>query len=433
MAGLALAQHELLATFAYREGRPVSTIAFLRDATALARALPDRRHVINLCVDRYRFTVGFAAALMRVQTTLMPPNQSSDCIARLEQRYADVYRLSEGDFDALPPVDSPSSMPVLPASHLAAILFTSGSTGEPQPHAKTWGALVASARAELDRFPGLLVPGTAVLATVPPQHMYGLESSVLVALQGALAMQASRAFFPADICAALQDLPRPRALVTTPVHLRALLDGSAQLPPVDFLLCATAPLAPQLAAEAEARFQAPLHEIYGCTEAGQIATRRTVAGLEWRMYRGFSLRQDEQGTWVTGGHAAHELLLGDVIELTPDGFLLHGRTGELVNVAGKRTSLSYLNYHLNSIKGVRDGTFVVPAEGSAGAVMRLAAFVVAPGCSEEEILQALRKRIDTAFLPRPIHLVDALPRNDAGKLPRAAIDGLSEHLTAKAR
>jgi len=104
-----------------------------------------------------------------------------------------------------------------------------------------------------------------------------------------------------------------------------------------------------------------------------------------------------------------------------------------VNIAGKRTSLSYLNYHLNSINGVRDGTFVLPAEAPDGAVTRLAAFVVAPGCTEEEILQALRRRIDAAFLPRPIHLVDALPRNDVGKLPRFAIDGLNEQVIAKAR
>jgi acyl-coenzyme A synthetase/AMP-(fatty) acid ligase len=262
--------------------------------------------------------------------------------------------------------------------------------------------------------------------------MYGLESSILMALQGGLVLHAGRPFFPADICAELEALARPRALVTTPVHLRALLDGSAELPAADFLLCATAPLSPQLAAEAEARFKAPLHEIYGCTEAGQVASRRTVAGLHWHMYERFHVRQDEKGTWIRGGHAAEELLLGDVIELTREGrFLLHGRTGDLVNIAGKRSSLANLNYHLNSIAGVRDGTFVIPPD-AAGAVTRLSAFVVAPGCSEHDILEALRQRIDPAFLPRPLHLVDALPRNDVGKLPRLALDSLSERLSAKA-
>jgi len=432
MPDLPLACHHLAATFAYCRGRPVVTAEFLRDAARLAAALPERRYVVNLCSDRYRFTVGFAAALLRRQTTLMPANQTPDFIERLERRYPDSHRLSDAAFDALPGGGPANSMPAVPAAHVAAILFTSGSTGEPQPHPKTWGALVGAARAELERFSALIPPGMTLVATVPPQHMYGLESTVLLALQGALALHAGRPFFPADICAELAALPRPRALVTTPIHLRALLDGPAGVPAADFLLCATAPLSPQLAAEAEARFRAPLHEIYGCTEAGQIATRHTSATLEWQMYRRFRVRQDEKGTWLTGGHAAGELLLGDVIELGEAGrFLLHGRTGDLVNIAGKRTSLSNLNYHLNSIAGVRDGAFVIPAD-VAGAVTRLAAFVVAPGRSEQEILDALRQRIDAAFLPRPLYLVDALPRDDVGKLPRVALAGLTERLTTKA-
>jgi acyl-coenzyme A synthetase/AMP-(fatty) acid ligase len=117
-----------------------------------------------------------------------------------------------------------------------------------------------------------------------------------------------------------------------------------------------------------------------------------------------------------------EILLADVIELRGRGrFLLHGRTADLVNIAGKRTSLAHLNYHLNSIPGVRDATFVVPGHRSE-AVMRLTAYVIAPGLNAESLLAALRQRIDAAFLPRPIHFVDSLPRNETGKLPRRALE-----------
>jgi acyl-coenzyme A synthetase/AMP-(fatty) acid ligase len=94
-----------------------------------------------------------------------------------------------------------------------------------------------------------------------------------------------------------------------------------------------------------------------------------------------------------------------------------------VNIAGKRTSLASLNHHLNAIPGVRDGVFVMPEE-TDGAVTRLAAFAVAPGLSSESILAALRQRIDPAFLPRPLHLVDSLPRNETGKLTRERLDTL---------
>jgi acyl-coenzyme A synthetase/AMP-(fatty) acid ligase len=102
-----------------------------------------------------------------------------------------------------------------------------------------------------------------------------------------------------------------------------------------------------------------------------------------------------------------------------------------VNIAGKRTSLASLNYHLNSITGVRDGVFVMP-EQEDGAVTRLTAFVVAPGLTSETVMNALRQRIDTAFLPRPLCLVESLPRNDTGKLPLQALSRLLTERATKA-
>jgi acyl-coenzyme A synthetase/AMP-(fatty) acid ligase len=397
--------------------------------------LPERAQVLNGCADRYRFAVALGAALLRGQTSLLPPNRTPDLVEKLRAIYPGMYFL--GDVPGETPASetvlvtacgdeaaSAEPSPVIPERRLVALVFTSGSTGQPLPQRKAWGSLVRSALAETERLGLQSHPGCALVGTIQPQHMYGFESTVLMAMQGGLALAAGRPFFPADVCAELEALPRPRALVTTPVHLRALLGESGAPPSVDLLLCATAPLSPQLAAEAESRFRAPLHEIYGCTEAGQLATRRTVQGAEWRALPGVRLRQDARGTWVSGGHVEQDVLLADVIELdSAENFRLHGRTADLVNIAGKRTSLAHLNYHLNSIEGVRDGTFVVP-EGDAAAVTRLMAFVVAPGVSREAIVAALRERVDAAFLPRPLLFVEALPRNETGKLPRAALDEL---------
>src|SRR5258708_25368113 len=108
------------------------------------------------------------------------------------------------------------------------------------------------------------------------------------------------------------------------------------------------------------------------------------------MFGHFRLRQDEKGTWVSGGHVHTELLLGDVIELGAAGrFLLHGRTGDMVNIAGKRSSLAILNYHLNSIAVVRDGAFVIPH--ACAALAPLAAYVVAPAFCDEPTLETLAR------------------------------------------
>ena len=425
MADLPLVRHDPDSPFAHRRGEIVRAGEFLAEVSRLAATLPDRRYVINLCTDRFRFAAGFAAALLRGQISLMPPTHTPDAIERLVRDYPDLYCLD--DDAAVPRATRGARLPTLPAipeERIAAIVFTSGSTGDPVPHPKSWGALVATAMAEIERLRIRDFPGMAILGTVPPQHLYGLESTVLLPLQGALVLHGGRPFFPADICAELETLPRPRGLVTTPVHLRALLADATALPPLDFLLSSTAPLPAQLAAEAEARLAAPLHEIYGCTEAGLVATRRPTESAEWQLLPRFTLRKDEKGTWVEGGQAGAEVLLSDVIELRGRGrFLLHGRTADLVHVAGTRTSLASLNHHLTSIPGVRDGAFVVPAD-EAGGVTRLAAFAVAPELTSESILAALRQRIDPAFLPRPLCIVESLPRNEAGKLPRAQLNSL---------
>ena len=74
-------------------------------------------------------------------------------------------------------------------------------------------------------------------------------------------------------------------------------------------------------------------------------------------------------------------------------------------------------HEYSAIDGVQDGTFFFP-DAENGREQRLTAFVVAPGKTREEIIQALRPRIDPVFLPRPLRLVAALPRNATGKLPR---------------
>jgi len=50
---------------------------------------------------------------------------------------------------------------------------------------------------------------------------------------------------------------------------------------------------------------------------------------------------------------------------------------------------------------------------------------VAPGLTPESLLNALRRRIDAAFLPRPLHFVEALPRNETGKLPQLALSQIA--------
>lgn len=414
---------------ARRKGRPISRLQFLADVAALADRLPTEDYVVNLCTDRYRFTVGFAAALCRRQISLMPPNDTPATLKSLADDYRGVYALIDEGQPPLPAFAYPETknppaqacdIPLIPADQPAVILFTSGSTGKPKPVAKSWGVLVRSALSAGSRLGLSEFRGGSIVGTVPHQHSYGFESLLLLALQFELGVVAERPFYPADIQAVLGAVPPPRILVTTPVHIRSLVALPQEMPKVDLIVSATAPLAVELAAQAEQCFEAPLIEIYGCTEAGQIATRRTVRERAWHCLDGVTLERGP-GHWVAGTAVPEATQLQDSIECVgPDTFVLAGRSAELVDVAGKHTTLSYLNDQLLAVEGVTDGVFLIP-DSDGRDVNRLAAVVVAPGLRADTILRALRERIDAAFLPRPLILVDALPRNSVGKVPREAL------------
>jgi len=391
--------------------------------------------VLNACADRYRFAVGLGACLARGQVSLLPSTHTPEVIRQLRAFAPDVVCLTDEAACpiALPQVGYPATaaqavgaVPQVDPEQLVAYVFTSGSTGAPVPHRKSWGRLNACVREESLRLglPG----GCAIVATVPPQHMYGFESSVLLALANGHALCAERPFYPADIAAALTRVPRPRVLVSTPVHLRALVAAGIQLPHTDLIVSSTAPLAQQLAVEIEQRFATRLVEIYGSTETGEIAARRPTQEAHWQLWPGVTLSQRGEETWAQGGHIEEPTRMSDVLELAGAGrFLLHGRVADLVNIAGKRSSLAYLNHQLNSIPGVLDGAFFHcdEARTSQTGVARVAACVVAPYLDAARVLAALRDRVDPVFLPRPLLFVARLPRNATGKLPHEALRALA--------
>ncbi len=435
-------------TLAWTVRGPISVVRYCADVRRLAGWLPPGRFIINLCEDRYRYAVLLGACAMSGRVSLQPSSQSPQVFAQLLQTYEGCRAVGDAQpaqvlplqVLRLPPLGldeaerhrrDDDAIPAVPIDRTVAILFTSGSTGQPTPHAKTWGKLVASGQAEA-RALGLDARPHALVGTVPAQHSYGFESTVLLALHGGCSFWSGRPFYPQDLAQALAAVPRPRMVVTTPFHLRSFISSGVSLPTVDLWLSATAPLDDVLAAQVEAATGAPVHEIYGSTESSQLATRRTLDGAAWHPMPGVRLEQDEGGTtWALGDHVEGRVPLSDIIALHEGGrFTLQGRQADMVNLAGKRTSLAYLNHVLCGIDGVRDGAFFLPSEDTAQRVGRLAAFVVAPGHDQATLLAALRQRIDPIFLPRPLVLVDALARNDASKVVREQLQRLYDDWAA---
>jgi acyl-coenzyme A synthetase/AMP-(fatty) acid ligase len=423
--------------FAWRGGRPVTVARFLADVETVAATLPAARHAVNLCEDRYAFVVAFCAVAIRGQTSLLPPSRAPAAIEEVMAAYPGSYAIGDaprddvaGTFVAVRLDERGAAaepdVPAVLGEQIVAIGFTSGSTGQPKANPKAWTTVQACSAHNVRTLAAVL--GLAdgevahVVATVPPQHMYGLELSVLLPLAGPFAVHGGRPFFSADVAAALAEVPSPRLLVTTPIHLQSLLRDAVELPPLAAITSATAPLSRELAAEAEARYGAPVIELFGSTETCVIAHRRTASECAWRLYPDVALKPQPDGTLVDAPYFDQPVVLQDVVEVLPEhAFHLRGRNRDLVEIAGKRASLADLTRRLLALPGVTDAVALQLEDEDGSGVRRIAALVVAPSRSETALLEDLRRAVDPVFLPRPLRRVDRLPRNETGKLARAAV------------
>ncbi len=435
---------------------------FLTHVYCLSKQLPDQQYVINLCENRYLFMVAFAASILRQQTSLLPPNKKVMTQVRLSERYDNVYILHDGllksdneSTEIAPGIgdvnvsgvdfgDSTEAIvcPEIPLDYLAAISFTSGSTGDSKPNLKTWRTIVESSRINanhmLESVSSTNNDCTTLyqLATVPAQHMWGLETSILLPLFEPVCVVDVKPLFPQDIYDVLQAMPVPRMLVSAPVHLRAICTSRLKYPEVELVLCATSPLSKELASSIEELFSAQLREVYGCSEVGSMAVRKTAESDHWRLFTGINIeRQDDGISIASTDYLPGQVVLQDQIEMSGQNhFQLKGRATDMVDIAGKRGSLLEINQVLLNFPGIIDGVVFMPTLKEERAVARLAALVVLPeGLAREDLRRYLRQHFDNAFIPRPIFNVESLPREENGKLPFGQLQAYYQKLLNKSQ
>jgi acyl-coenzyme A synthetase/AMP-(fatty) acid ligase len=415
---------------AFRAGQAVTVKRFFELANELSGQLPNRRYAVNLCQNRFEYLLGFCASTIAGQCTLMPPNRLQKTLDQLKGKFPDSYFLDQGVVRAgiaEPAGKAVPEVPAIPADQLCAIAFTSGSTGEPSPNLKTWETLrvatMGNARLMLNPDDEQL----NLVATVPPQHLWGMETSILFPLLCKVAISDRTPFYPQDIADALASLPAPRGLVSSPVHLKALQKSGVSLVALDRIYSATAPMSREEAVQLEGTFNTKLIEVFGCTESGILARRRTSQTSPWQLSDLFSMELQSQGVRIRASHLPGDVLLPDSVELL-DGnrFEWLGRHHDMVNIAGKRGSLIDLNRQLLAIDGVLDGVIFQPDDSKD----RLAALVVSKELAAEEIVTQLKAGVDSVFLPRPVYLVSALPRQETGKLPISDVLSLYRQVLA---
>lgn len=401
--------------------KKVSQETLKNDALLVAQHLTSHKYIINLCEDRYLFAVTFVACIIKKHVCLMPAHRAEKEIEELEEEYSDTLRLTDQQIKTfINNKNTPSSdLPLqINSEQLVAIIFTSGSSGKPKANHKKWGELFDSAQRASKKLMLNKSKHHTLVATIPPQHMYGFETTIIFPLIAGVCVHNDKPFFPADIQQTLNTIEGEPILVTTPIHLRACCEEKIQWPNIDFILCATAPLSTELAHRAEQQLQTNLYEIYGCSEAGVIATRRTTKNLDWSLLDEYSLSKKLTGVCLTTPVSEEEILLSDQIDfIDSQNFKLLGRQSDLIKIAGKRGSLNDLKIKLCAMEGVDDAVFFMP-DDNPDENARLIAFVIAPNLNIKEIRSFLNPRIDSAFMPRPLIKVKSLPYNETGKLSR---------------
>ena len=409
---------------------------FLDRVHGLADRLPGHRHAIVLTKKFEYFLAAFCAVMVRGQTAILASQATEYAVSEISRIYPDSYTLVDSasswphesvsvDFPE-PESGRSYSVPTISADRQVAVLQTSGSTGEPVLHGKTWGTMVAGAERWRRRFE--LGSSDFIVATVPARHMYGFETSVLLPLYSGTAIYAGQPVFPADVAAALSCGPGNATLVTTPTQLKVFARSEVDWPQIRRVISSTSALDAATAKRCEQRMNCGVTEIFGSTETGAIGSRRCGAGNHWTCLDGLEVQSSPTGVQLRETGSRARTPLDDALEIVDERtFRFLGRKQDVLKIAGKRASLSDLSHRLNRISGVQDGVLLRRTDPVVG-VDRLVAVVVAPDVSKRQIRNSLASQVDSVFLPRLIFHVDKIPRSAAGKMSQTEAQELLEGL-----
>lgn len=421
----------------------------LSAAYHLSLTLPPNPVVFNLYTRRDSFLVMLLAVAMKGGISILPPNTAENTLIQLfrnalSELGSSVFAVTDPEqpplleahqevcfksfdfpsFFASPMVDETTLISAFQKALAGSIwLFTSGTTGKAKRVVKTWQEMKVLAQQAIERFE--LMQSKYLVATVPSQHMFGLETSIFWPLFSKATVWAERPMFAEDIKSALAMSTHSSMLISTPLHLKKLMQFDLDWERDDLLvLSATAPLAKELARTIQYQMNAMVFEVYGSTETASIASRETLQDDSWSLYEGNRLTfKKESSVYQVCIHPlAQTHSLQDEVELCSEegAFRLLGRQSDLIKVAGKRGSLMNLNHHLQAVQGVEDGVFWVDGNNE-----RLQALVVSD-LTTQQIKQALSKSLDPVFLPRPIYFVERIPRNSLGKIQHQLVKKLIE-------
>lgn len=342
------------------------------------------------------------------------------------------------------------------AQDLAALLYTSGTTGRSKGAMITHENLSSNARV-LHAYWGF-VPGDVLLHALPIFHVHGL----FVALNTAF-LNGSEIIWLAkfDAGTVLKLLPQATVIMGVPTFYTRLL-GEASFGPehckkLRLVISGSAPLLAETHVEFKARTGLEILERYGMTEAGMITSNsyhdgQRVAGTVGYALPGVSVRVATKegqilpegevgvlevkgpnvfsGYWRNPDKTQEEFrpdgyfITGDLSTIGPDGRVtIVGRAKDLIITGGFNVYPKEIEEELNQLPGVVESAVVgVPHSDFGEAVIAvLAVAKVGDVGAEADIIKHLGERLAKFKLPKRVFVATELPRNAMGKVQKAEL------------
>ncbi|HLA77988.1 MAG TPA: class I adenylate-forming enzyme family protein [Vicinamibacteria bacterium] len=356
--------------------------------------------------------------------------------------------------DPPPPAPSPALAPDAPA----LILYTSGSTGRPRGVVQTWRNIDANTRS-IVQYLGL-GPQDRALLVLPLHYCYGRSVLQTHLFVGGSVFLDNRFAFPRVVlealgtegCTGFAGVPLTFEIIRRQVDVQSL-----SLPRLRYLTQAGGAMAVETADWVREAFRpAELFVMYGQTEATARlsylppefgADKKGSIGIP---IPGVTLRVvDDDGNPLPPGETGHLvargenvtlgyldepeetaailregwLWTGDLATRDADGFLFHrGRSKEILKIGGHRVSPGEIEQVIARHPEVAEVAVIGVAEELKGEVA--AAFVVGRGGrapAEADLQRFCREHLPAYMVPATITAVEALPRNEAGKLLRGEL------------
>ena len=338
---------------------------------------------------------------------------------------------------------------------LAALLYTSGTTGRPKGAMLTHANLFSNA--EVLHAAWGFRRGDVLLHMLPLFHTHGLFVACHTSLLNGSPMIFCPRFDAAEAC---RLLPRATVFMGVPTFYVRLLGqtdfGARECAGIRLFVSGSAPLLDQTFEEFRERTGHTILERYGMTECGMSTSnpldgeRRAgtvglpLPGVDLRVSRDDGTPVDTgevgeiefrgpnvfAGYWRMPERTAEEFTAdgyfrsGDLGRIGDDGYIaIVGRGKDLVISGGFNVYPKEVELLIDKLEGVIESAVVGLPHPDFGE--QVTAVVVreqgASGPTEPSVIEALKLELAGYKVPKQVFFVDALPRNSMGKVQKSEL------------